>query len=190
MTIETGTFELQLRRAIEVHGVDERVDTLTFKECGEGYDAFYMKLRKGVTSAMFKAPELMAKLRSFKEGQDDDDDGVAAGEEVKRVHEIDDAKHEDDSSGFAEVLKMALGTSDELEELVRVFGRMVEYTGGIAICEANGQRVKEGAWKRVHPEDKIDAAVRYCAFFGIGSVNQPNNVFGRVSDSHSEVKAL
>lgn len=189
MSLSNGSFDLQLRKSIEVHGVDGEADTLTFHECGEGSDGYYMKLRKHVVSAQMKAPEMMEKLRGFMDAVKDSD-GVAAGEELKKLHQVDETKHEDEAAGMAEFLKIMLGTSDELEEMVKVFGRLVSENGGTAVCTVGENRVKEAAWKRVHPEDKIDAAVKYCAFFGIGLDSAPKNAFANASDSHTEAKAL
>jgi len=181
-----GTFDFELRKSIEVAGCNGPAATLTFHECGEGYDSYYMKLRKFVLSAMLKAPELMEKLGKFVTK----DDELPAGDEVKPLHQIDEKDHLSDSKGFAEVLKITLGTSDDLEELITVFGHMVSNSGGNAICTIDGVRIKEGAWKRLHPEDKIDAAVQYCSFFGIGLDQVSNSASEAASESPTEVKVL
>lgn len=185
-----GTFDFELRKSIEVAGCKDPVTALTFHECGEGYDSYYMKLRKFVLSAMLKAPELMEKLGKFVNKDDNKNDDLPAGDELKPLHQTDEADHLVDSKGMAEVLKITLGTSDDLEELVTQFGFMVANTGNAAICTVDGTRIKEGAWKRLHPEDKIDAAVRYCSFFGIGLDLPSNNESEVASESHTEVKVL
>ena len=108
-----GTFDFELRKSIEVAGCNNPATTLTFHECGEGYDSYYMKMRKFVLSALLKAPELMEKLGKF---INKDDDELPAGDEVKPFHQTDENEHLSDSKGFAEVLKITLGTSDDLEE--------------------------------------------------------------------------
>lgn len=188
MSLSNGSFDFGLRREIEVHGVDTKINTITFHECGEGYDSYYMKLRKHVVSAQMKAPEMMERLRGFMKSNESDD--LASGVELKKLHQIDDQSHEDEAKGMAEFLKIMLGTSDELEELVKVFGFMVGNSGNDAVCTASDVRVKEAAWKRLHVEDKIDAAVRYCAFFGIGLDKNQKKDFEVASGSHTVVKAL
>lgn len=186
--LSDGTFDFNLRKPIEVAGVDAPVEILTFHECGEGYDSYYMKLRKFILNGQMNTPELMKKLSTFI--KEDDDSAIASGTEVKPLHEKNDDDHLSDTEGFAEVLKIALGTSDDLEHLVKNFGFMVSSKGGNPICTVDGIRVKEGAWVRLHPEDKINVAVQYCVFFGIGLDKVLNNEPETVSDSPMEVKAL
>ena len=186
--ISDGTFDFNLRKPVEIAGCDTPVETIVFHECGEGYDSYYMKLRKFVLSGMMEAPELMNKLQGFK--GDVEDDSLASGEEVKPLHQMKNEDHLKESKGLAEVLKLALGMSDDLEELTKVFGHMVSNNGGNAICTADGVRVKEAGWKRLHVEDKIDGAVQYCSFFGIGLDIALNNESETVSDLPTEAKAL
>lgn len=181
-----GTFNFKLRRSIEVAGCNDPVTELTFHECGEGYDSYYMKLRKFVLSGQMKTPELMEKLGKFIKK----DDNLPAGDEVKALHQVDEDDHLSDAEGFAQVLKITLGTSDELEELVKVFGFMVSNKGGEPVCTVGGVRVHEGAWQRIHPEDKIDTAVQYCAFFGIGLDQALNNASEAAPELHTVAKVL
>lgn len=186
-----GTFDFKLRKSIEVAGCNDPVTVLTLHECGEGYDSYYMKLRKFVLSGQMKMPELMKNLGQFINKDDvDQDEGIPAGDEVESLHQKDETKHLDESRGFAEVLKIALGTSDDLEELTKVFGFMLCNSNGNAISTADGNRVKEGAWRRIHPEDKISMAVQYCAFFGIGLDQALNNAPDTAHESHTEAKVL
>ena len=186
--ISDGTFEFSLRRPVEIAGCNAPVETLVFHECGEGYDSYYMKLRKFVLSGMMKAPELMNKLGQFRD--DADDSKLAAGDEVQSLHQVKDEDHLNEAQGLAEVLKLTLGTSDELEELTKVFGNMVSNNGGAAICTADSVRVKGAGWDRLHIEDKVDGAVQYCSFFGIGLDVVKNNDSETASGSPTEVKAL
>ena len=189
--LSDGTFDLKLRKPVAVHGVDDPVEVLTFHECGEGYDGYYMKLRKFVLSGQLRAPEIMEKIRKFADlDGGGDKDELVAGDELKPLHQTDDAKHMADSKGMAETLKITLGTTDDLEELVKVFGFMVASTGGDAICTADGVRIKEGAWPRLHPEDKIDAAVQYCSFFGIGLDPASSNESETALELPTDVKVL
>lgn len=183
--LSDGTFEFGLRREIEVAGCDDPVSTLTFHECGEGYDGFYMKLRKFVLTGMIEAPKLLQRLEEFKS-----DDGLASGEEVKPLHQTSDEDHQTESEGFAEILKLALGMSDDLEKMAQVFGLMISNNKSAPICTADGVRMKQAAWERMHVEDKIDAAVKYCSFFGIGLDLLSSKEPGSVSGSHTAAKVL
>ena len=186
--LSDSTFSFELRKPIEVAGCHDPVTSLTLHECGEGYDGYYMKLRKFVVSAQMKTPKLLKDFGDFI--KQDNDQGLSAGDEVKPLHQIDEKDHLEESKGFAELLKMTLGTSDHLENLVKVFGYMLCNKGGNAICTADGDRLKEGAWSRIHPEDKIDMAVQYCAFFAIGLDQALNNASDTAPESHTEVKQL
>lgn len=187
--LSDGSFEFELRKEIEVYGCNGPVSSVTLHECGEGYDSYYMKLRKHVSSAQMKAPKMMEDLKSFIPTKDSDDE-LASGEEVKALHTVTDDDHDDQTEGFAVFLKMILGTSDELEKLVEVFGFMVAFKGRDPICTSNGVLLKEAAWKRLHIEDKIDVAVKYCAFFGIGLDKASNKKPETVSDLHTAQKVL
>lgn len=189
-----GTFNFELRKSIEVAGCDEPAITLTFHECGEGYDSYYMKLRKFTSKAQLGAINLMKQIGDAQDIvkllKEEKENSLPSGEELKPLHEKKDKDHEKETEDFAGLLKMSLGSSDDLEELVKVFGHMVSNTGGQAICDVGGVRLKEGAWKRIHPEDKIDAAVQYCSFFGIGLDQASNSASEAASESLTEVKAL
>jgi len=183
-----GTFEFKLRKSIEVAGCHDPVTVLTFHECGEGYDGYYMKLRKFISSGQIKAAGMLKDLRDvIKEAKDDN---LIGGDEVKPLHQTKEEDHDKEAEGFAEFIKMSLGTSDDLEELVKVFGFMVSNKSGDPICTTEGVRILEGAWKRLHPEDKIDAAVKYCAFFGIGLDKAFKNVSEAAPESLTVVKVL
>lgn len=190
-----GTFDFKLRKSIEVAGCNDPVTTLTFHECGEGYDSYYMKLRKFTSKAQMNAASLMKQLGDVQDivkmmKDENKESSLTAGKELKPLHQKNENEHEIETKQFADLLKMSLGNSDDLEELVKVFGFMVSNSGNDAICNADGVRVKEGAWKRLHIEDKIDAAVQYCSFFGIGSDQASKNTSEAASESPTEVKAL
>ncbi len=188
-----GTFKLRLRREIEVHDAPEPVCVLVFKECGEGYDSYYMKLRKFMQSAILDAPDMLDKIKKMAAVVEPDMGGelIAGGAEVRSLHAVDDSEHEDESAGMAKMMEFVLGTSDQLEELVTVFGFMVSHKAGEAVCVTeSGARIKEGAWKRLHPEDKISAAVQYCCFFAIGLDSLTSNDSAPASASPTQAKAL
>ena len=156
----TSEFNFKLRKEIEVFGCDQPVNEITLHEIGEGYDSEYFKLRKYVMSALVNAAEMREKLASFEKDE--------AGEVLKKLHEIEEENHMKDSKDMAEMISMVLGQDDGLENLTKTFSEMVGKKTGKSICTVNGTRVKEEAWKRVHPEDKAKVSALYCCFFGIG----------------------
>lgn len=186
--LSDGYFKFELRKEIEVAGCNGPVSSLDFYECGAGYDSYYMKLRKYVSAANMRAPKMMENLKEFLPKKETED--IASGEELKPLHMISDEEHERETKGVTEFLKLLMGSSDDLEKIIETVGHMVGNSGGDAICMADGVRLKEAAWNRLHIEDKIDAAVQYCAFFGIGLAKPSSKEQETVSDFPTGQKVL
>lgn len=189
MGLSTGTFDFTLHKPIivAINGQDIEATELTFHECGEGYDGYYMKLRRLIKKSQLDAAKLLPDIKAAQEASKEN---LASGEELKALHEKDDLDHDDDTEGMIEFIKMVAGVGDGLEEIVKIFGYMVSNSGSSQICSHNGVRIKEAAWKRVHIEDKIDAAVKYCAFFGIGLDRPESKPSDNLSVLHTGAKEL
>ncbi len=199
MGFETGTFEFKLSKPImmAVDGQDKEINSLVFHECGEGYDSYYFKMRKFISASNINALELIPKFKDAKKdlGIDDEDsienDALQSGEEIKPFHEQGEDSYDKKVDGLAQATMMFLGQGDELENLIKVFGDMVSFTKEKPICTSLcGTRIQRASWNRIHPEDKADMAVKYCAFFGIGLAKPEINRSDNVSELHTEVKEL
>ena len=160
------TFTITLSKPIEVYGCDDPVDELAFEECVS--DKHNFKLRKFMTRAQTNMPDLMEKFGKL---VDLDDVAGRAGEAVKPLHE-QDGMSDEERAGTAAMFAMVLGQEDDLEDMVQAFGRAV---ADEAICTANGNRVKEEAWKRIKFEDKVRITTEYCVFFNIGLASIPTS---------------
>lgn len=198
MSIDTGTFDFTLTKPIKmaIDGHDQDVSVLTFHECGEGYDSYYFKLRKFINASNIVALELIPKFKDARKdlGIDDENesDALAAGEEIKPFHKQDEETFDQKVDDLCASTKMFLGQGDELENLVKVFGDMVSFTNPKQpICTTScGIRVQRAAWSRIKVEDKIDMAVKYCAFFGIGLAKPESNQSDKISEFPTAVKEL
>ncbi len=190
--LQDNTFEFSLRQPIEVHGESAEVETLVFHECSVGYDHHYMKLRKLMLAGILRTPDLLDKFKKFLNDPDEDEEpALKGGSVVQRLHEVDEKTHEEEVIEQSLMMGMVLGSGDELEQLVKSFTTMIGLNGGEAICDTpGGVRLKGPAWERVHIEDKIEAAVQYCCFFGIGLESMQMSGSDTASESPTEVKAL
>lgn len=200
MSFETGTFEFKLSKPImmAISGHDKEVNSLIFHECGEGYDSYYFKLRKFINAAKMNMADLAPKIKKLQEvyakDEDLDEEGdgpLKSGKELTPFHEQTEEAYDEKVEAITEITKMSLGQGDELENLVEVFGDMISFTKEKPICTTScSTRIQRASWNRIDVEDKIDMAVKYCAFFGIGLDKPEMGQSDNISELPTDRKAL
>lgn len=183
-----GTMEFKLLKPVKYSKAGEFVETdlLVFQEFDSSHTRQYMKLKKIIDKAVFDARQ-MADDRDKEQIEQN-----IAGSKVEKFHEKSEESHAEEAEGIAELLNVGMSISNDDDifgKFVNIFKEML--FKGNPICMVNGEtRMGDAVWTEMHPQDKIDAALRYCAFFGIGLLGKLKEESEIVSEQPTQVKEL
>lgn len=165
MGIHDGSFEYDLKRPLnyKFEGQTETANTITLKEPGMEHIKFYSRLKQMITRSQM---ELAKHANEIQKMQD------SIGTVVKPITE--EAKQlEDDFEDVYHGFTLALEAAETVDMgvFMSTFAKMVCAPGARkAICMVDGKVVMTSAlWGNLYPDDALEMAVRWCAFFGTPS---------------------
>jgi len=187
MSHKDGVMHFQLKKEIKYSKGGDLVSTaeLEFYEFNAAHSRHYMKLKQFVDKAIFSAQKLA-------DGRDSEPSIV--GSKVEKFHETSEEKHNEEADGLAELLSISMSLSDDDDKIYKfteAFKAMLFHSKAHSLCKIDGDMpINENHWNEIHPEDQINIAMKYCAFFGIGLLGSLKEESETVSEQHTEVKEL
>jgi len=182
MSIKDGEIEHELSRPLDYKfmGNSEVANHVVLKEPTMDHVKFYSKLKQMVVKAQLELAKNSGELKKMSDG---------IGEVVKPLDETAktiEEEFEDTAAG----LKFSLETSDkvDLSVFMETFKGMVLAPGAKkTICSVEGKVVMTDAlWNKLKPDDAIEIAVRWCAFFAMPSDGGEKTTLEPESGSHTE----
>lgn len=178
-----GSMEYPLEHTVKYSSDGQFVDAvfLEFAEYSGPHRKEYFKLKQTITS-VFMA------VQKFSEGRKD----VAEAKEQKALSDKTDAEQSADANDLFDLVSfgMSLDATIDIEEFVETFKAMV-CNARKPLCKIDGKtNIRAETWDGMHPDDQLNAAVRYCCFFGIGLGKIIGDGRNTATTSHTQVKAL
>lgn len=184
-----GVMNYELTRPVKYMKNGEYADayTIDLYEFNAAHTRFYPKLKTYVDRAIMDAQKLN-KERDEKPSQ------YANSKGDKALHEVSEEDHEFNANDMAELLEVSFSLSDDddrLEKFLTAFRSMVCHTKVHPIAKLEGETIVIAElWDSIHPEDQLQIAYRYCAFFGIGLLGRLKDGLGKASERPMEAKEL
>lgn len=188
MSHKDGTMIYHLDRSLEYskNGEFVKAEFIEFYEFGGAHTRQYMKLRQYVDKAIFDAQKLVPE-----NGDAEEDNTITR---PKPLHEVSEKEHEESYKGLSELLNVSISLSDDedrLNNFIKAFKDLVLKSETHPIAKIDGDVIiKDVTWNKIHVEDQISIATRYCAFFGIGLLGQMKEESENVSKRPTEVKEV
>ena len=189
MSHKDGVMLYNLTRPIKYSnsGNFEEAHTLYFSEFLPDHSRFYMKLKQMIDKAIM---DVSQKANDMRRADDPNQTSEHPSKPSDKFINKSEEDHEKETSDIAEFLSMSLSIredDDTLNKFLDVFSAMA--TKGICRIE-NNNLLLPNHWKEIHPEDQINAATRYCAFFGIGFLGQMKEGSETALEQPTPVKEL
>lgn len=159
-----GTFEFHLSRPIRYSKGGEFVEgaLLEFSEYSGAHRKHYLKLQKAVNAAMVSAQKSLKELQSS--------EGYAEHRERKGLADATEDDVQMDAEEKYSFISTCFNFADCVDDndFVDTFRDMV-CGDKKPLCKIDGEHdLKATLFDDMHPNDQMEAALRYCAFFGIG----------------------
>jgi len=181
MGIKSGDFEYDLKRPLDYkfEGNTETSNMVLLKEPGMEHIKFYLRLKQMITRSQMELATQAGELVKMQE---------AIGEVVKPISEDVD-KIEDDAQEVYDVFLLGLEASEKVDmgTFIGTFEKMVTARAKKTICMVDNKVAMTGAlWGNLHPDDALEMAVRWCAFFGTPSQEGQRTTSDQQSESHTE----
>jgi hypothetical protein len=170
MGIQDGTTTYKLKRKCDIttsKGL-EHLAHVVLREPTAQHTKYYMKLRQMINKAQLDAAAWAKQNISLLEDsvgiKESIDDIVAA----KELANVSDAEYDKNIDGDDDLILQCITNSErvELDEFVAVFEKMILADTNQSIASCNGDiRLKLGHWQKIHPDDQLGMACRWCSFF-------------------------
>lgn len=188
MSLEDGQKLYMLKKPLtyRVKGETKKAQFLELREPGMSHSRGYLKIKQMVTGLM------MSSAKAF-DGMGLDRDDIISGTQVKKLHEVDAKKHEEESDQLAEMISYCFGLSSEisLANFVEEFEKIACRSAQKSICVVDGETPMSPAiWEDLHPEDAEGAALKWAAFFTMPSDLKEAKGSGNASESLIQAKEL
>lgn len=181
-----GTMEYGLKRPVKYSKSGDFVEAtfLEFKEFSGKHRKQYLKLKKVIERAMVSAQSSLKDVAQS--------DGYAEHRASKGLDEQSDGDRELDAKEAYDFINACLSFSPDadLDDFVDTFRQMV-CNPEAPLCKIDGEvNIKPEVFNDMHPDDQLDAALRYCGFFGIGLGFLKGNGSNSATTRHTQAKAL
>jgi hypothetical protein len=162
MSIQDGSFDFQLTKPLKYSGTQEAT-FVKLQEPGMEHIKHYSKLKQMMTRAQM---ELARKASDLQDIQSNVGEIVESFD--KQAEQIE-SEFDQNYQGIKLMIESA--ESVDFSEFVGTFEKMVcVSTPRKAICLVDGKiTMNDVLWKNLRPDDAIEMALRWCAFFGMPS---------------------
>ena len=172
-----GTMEYELKRGVKYSKGGEFIEAtfVELKEFGPKNRKHYLKLKKMIDRAFFSAIPEIEKLN-----------------EIKSLRESAARVEEGDGDDIYAVLKMGVSMSSEvdLDDFVELFKGLV-CNSDAPLCKLDGEvKIKPEVFSDMHPDDQLEVAYKYCAFFGVGLDSMRDAGSNSATTRQPQAKAL
>lgn len=181
MGIEDGTYEFTLSRALEYRADGEAAyaSTIILREPGMDHLKFYARLKQMLMRAQMELATQAGEINKMRE---------AIGQEVKPLNE-DAQGLEEQTDDIADGISLALQAANNVDmaDFVETFRQMACLKARRPIALIDGkQAMTDPLWATLKPDDAINMAVRWCAFFAMPSEQGGQTTSGPQSESHTQ----
>jgi hypothetical protein len=191
MSLENGEVIYTFKRSKKPTYTDKTGQTveakfLELREPGMSHIGQYCKIKQTINGLIMNLTEVSEKYQNL-------GDGFEAGTEVKKFHEQDVDEHEENAKQMAQMLEFAFGLSENanMDHFLNDFQKMACNKRQSSICVVdNEQPMTETIWDKLHPQDAIDIALRWAAFFTMPSEFHQSIESEGQSEPHTVVKEL
>ena len=191
-----GTMIFKLEEPIRYNSGGDFVEAefIEFYEFGIAHERESLRLMKTIDKCITDF-SLKAEARN----KSDRDAGLIVENPVvedqsKELIKQSDEDHSDNSDDMYEFFKLALNMSDDddiLYKFINTFKSLVVKSEAHAIGKLDGKRhVNVELWSKFGTQVKLEVAIRYCSFFGIGSLSLMKDELETASEPATEVKEL
>lgn len=162
MGVREGTTDYYLQKKFNYShkGAQQEATFITLREPTSEHQDGYWVLQKFVTQANFSAMRMINEMNEEKE--------LVAGTEVRRFHDaVDDIEQE--SSTNDDMYKMILLAGNvDIEKFMKTFKKMVSTKARKPLALIDGEEsvpLNSTLMEKMHPDDLLNLAVRWCGFF-------------------------
>lgn len=179
MTIHEGKTEYFLSRPLNYSYKGESRETrvIELREPSMEHVSEYTKLKQMLGRAQMELAERSGQLQRAM-------DAPQAGEEVKS---FGDQAEEIEAETMAEAFTLAILSSERVDaaEFVNTFQKMACKMNARSVCIIDGEQQMTGAlWSKLHPDDGLNMAVRWCSFFATASEGAAKSTSEQQQESH------
>lgn len=183
-----GVMRYDLKKSVKYseNGDFVEADYVELYEFNSAHVRFYTKLKTYVDKAIMDAQKLNKDREQVSE--------FAGSSGQKGLHEVSEEDHKIGADDMAELLEVAFSLSeddDRLFNFLTAFRSMVVHTKVHPIAKLDGKQiVNDVLWDNIHPDDQLQLAYKYCAFFGIGLLGRLMDGSETASERPTAAKAL
>lgn len=190
MSLEDGTvlynFERKKKPTYSKAGATKQAQFVELREPGMSHLGQLCKIKQTMNGLILHLTEVSEKYKGL------DDSGPEAGTELEKFHEQDSDQHEENAKQLAQMLEFAFGMADaDMSHFMADFQKMACNSRQSSICVLDNEQVMTQAiWETLDPQDAINIALRWAAFFTMPLEFHQSIEQGEQSEPHTAVKEL